>query len=88
MTDTIARFRGLETVTAEQVRELGEVLLDLGQSREVGSMGKAGGGNGEAWRTTDSRHCTCTTLCPLMSTRRSKCSKKSAQRIGTETGAS
>ena len=42
MTDTIARFRGLETVTAEQVRELGEVLLDLGQSREVGSMGKAG----------------------------------------------
>ena len=37
MTDTMARFQGLETVAAEHVRELGEKFLDLGWSREVGS---------------------------------------------------
>ena len=43
MADSMARFRA----AAEHIRELGEELLDLRQSREVGSMAE---GRLRGWR--------------------------------------
>ena len=88
MTDTMARFQGLETVADEHVRELGEKFLDLGWSREVGSRAE---GRLRGQRGVENNRLRALLMHNLTSfdvERRSKGSKKSAPRRGTDTGAS